>query len=412
MLITSCGSAPSVAPVARKTSTGEASPSEAYAGSCPAAEPSLASLRSIASARTIEISPRIPSSSGGWIEKISDKDSHFPQRDFLPSQKQHHREIVNAFGTATPPSGDVLLHYAGDPPAGVEKKGTPVVLVHGAKVDGSFWWRGEKGGVGEDGGGLAQTLRKQGLQVFAVTFAHNQDDNFCQAQALANAVERARQVTGKEQVDLVGHSKGCIPATVMATPGFREDWMSAYKGDVRRLLLLGGPNGGIDYFHRHPNLDKGANNWPMVYTTVHQQDCSGFQMGPQGHWPGQAQLAKRFDAQFPVWDKVTYEGGSTGDFEAPGIDAAIRAGGNFMEKLHATPIAKGVEVGLLAGNHANLGSFQNETDGPSDGIILVDSALQAPKDAAVRKSELLPLNHLELAWSDQAQHWVGDFLAS
>ena len=76
------------------------------------------------------------------------------------------------------------------------------------------------------------------------------------------------------------------------------------------------------------------------------------------------------------------------------------------------PIAQGVEVGLLAGNHADLGSFKNETDGPSDGIILVNSALQPPRDAKVRKSELLPLNHLELAWSNQAQQWVSDFLAS
>lgn len=70
------------------------------------------------------------------------------------------------------------------------------------------------------------------------------------------------------------------------------------------------------------------------------------------------------------------------------------------------------EVGPLAGNRPNVAGFKNETAGPSDGIILVDSAVQAPKDARVTSSQVLPCNHLELVLGAAAQQIIADFLAS
>lgn len=226
----------------------------------------------------------------GWIEHLRDPDPQLGQRAFLPSQEQKTAAVVEAFGTKTPSSGSVLLHYAGAPVAA--DRTVPVVIVSGAKVDGTFY------------NGLAQNLRSQGFQVYAVTFAHNQDDNRVQAHQLANVLTRVRQLTGASQVDLVAHSKGCVVATVYAAPEFRESWMLPYAQDVRRMLLVGGPNGGIDYFHRHPFTDQGATNWPMVYR-------GDYDLRPEGYWPGQAQMVARWDRQYPPADGVTYYGGGS-----------------------------------------------------------------------------------------------------
>jgi triacylglycerol lipase len=342
------------------------------------------------------------SAKGGWIEHLKDDDPHYVQQDFLPSQRQTHREIVDSFGSATPHSSSVLLQYAGDPEQ--KTQATPVLLVHGSKVDGEFFFHS----------GLTQAMKRQGMQVFSCTFAHNHDDNFVQAQQIGNALARIREITGSPQVDVVGHSKGCVAATVYATPEFRQDWMSDYQGDVRKLLLVGGPNGGLDYFHRHPITDFGANNWPMTWTKVDGKDCREFNLRSDGHWPGQAQMVAAWDNKYPVSDDpvahATYYGGQTDQFEAEGIWMASQEGGNFIEQLNQTPLAKDVQVGLLAGDQATVPGFVNENAGPSDGIVLVDSALQAPKDAHVTMSELLHCNHMDLIKGKAAQEKICQFL--
>lgn len=337
---------------------------------------------------------------GVWIEHLKDKDEHLIQRRFLPSQQQKNPEVVSSFGTPTPPSSSLLLHCFGPPISPTSK--VPVVIVPGAKVDAFFYQT------------LAHSLRAQGFMVFALTFAHNQDDNYLQAQQLANAVARVRLLTKAAQVDLLAHSKGCIVATVYATPSFRQPWMSDYPGDVRRLLLVGGPNGGIDYFHRHPFEDRGASNWPMVWSNLlvdgKSVDCAAWQMDLEGYWPGQAQLVARWDERFPVQDRVSYYGGCHDRFTAEGIEQAIEAGGNFMARLSSSPLAEGVEVGLLAGNVTDVPGFRNETDGPSDGIILLDSALKPPYQCHLSKATVLSCNHIQLIQGAAAQSQIARFL--
>ena len=333
---------------------------------------------------------------GGWVEHLQDSGPNLKQRDFLPSQRQKTPIVVECFASSTPPSSSFLLHYAGPPLAPEQKR--PVVIVPGAKVDGTFYQS------------LAQTLKAQGFQVYTLTFAHNQDDNLVQAQQLANAIERVRQLSGASQVDLVAHSKGCIVATVYATPEFREDWMTPYRGDVHRLLLVGGPNGGIDYFYRHPFEDQGASNWPMVWNQMDGKDCSQYQMNLDGFWPGQTQLVARWDQRYPPQDQVSYYGGSGPRFEAEGIQAALEAGGHFMDRLNQTPLAPEIQVGLLAGSVADIPGFRNEMDGASDGIILLDSALRPPCQARVLKKTVLPCNHVQLILGSAAQTQIVDFL--
>jgi len=350
-------------------------------------------------ARPLSRIVRQPQADGGWIEHWKDGNPHFLQRRFLSSQRWQNPAVVSAFASDAPHSGSFLLHYAGDPPQ--PDRPVPVLLVPGAKVDATFY------------SGLAQHLRKLGFRVYALTFAHNQDDNFVQAQHVANGLSRVRALTGAAQVDLVGHSKGSIVATLYCSPGFRQPWMSAYAGDVRRLLLVGGPNGGLDYFHRHPFQDQGASNWPMVWETYKGADCQPYGFGMDGYWPGQTQLVSPWDQRFPVpaQDRLSYYGGTSPEIRAAGIEAARQAGDCFIEKLRAQPLAPGVQVGLLAGNQADVPGFGNETAGPSDGIILVESALLAPKAAKVVMSEELPCNHLELVLGSLARQRIVEFLS-
>ena len=122
-----------------------------------------------------EVVKTVPSDTWESTSLLRDRDEIFKQQTFHPRTQQQNPEVVRAFGSATPHSGDALLHYAGKTPDGVAKKQTPVLLVHGATKDGNFWWDPSEDGKND---GLAQKLRDSGHETFAVTFAHNQDDNF------------------------------------------------------------------------------------------------------------------------------------------------------------------------------------------------------------------------------------------
>jgi hypothetical protein len=370
---------------------------------------------------------RIPSVRGGWIECLRHADPHFPQRNFHPRQVQRDPEVVAAFGSATPSSDRVLLHYAGDPPPGAPRRSTPVILVHGAGKAGTFFWDPREDGSGR---GLAQHLRQQGFQVFAVTFAHNQDDNYLQAEQLAHAIERVKTLTGARRVDLVAHSKGGVPAR-MYVSGFRQDWMTPYRGDVRRVVFVAAPLGGIDYSFRHPdanlalcsNSDDPRLNAPMSWDSVGvgpgQRDTRALGFSAEGpdFWPGQRQLLARLDHRYPLspleqdW-YTTYYGGRGFVSTSRGIDHFIRESGHFMERLQATPIHPQVEVALLAGNRPDVPGILNEYTGPSDGVVFLESALAAPPGARVVEERILPLHHKALIGEPAAQQVISAILAA
>ena len=200
---------------------------------------------------------RFASKTWDYIERLDNSDPHFVQRNFSPRQTITNPELVAAFGSDHPHSGSVLLHYAGDPTPGLERQPRPVLLVHGANKDANFWWDPAEDGSDK---GLPQRLRDQGYQVFALTFAHNQDDNMLQAEQIATCVKRIEALTGQSQVDLVAHSKGGAAARIFVTDGVKEPWMTQCKGNVHRLALVGAPNGGIDYSFRHSSCNLGLYN--------------------------------------------------------------------------------------------------------------------------------------------------------
>lgn len=362
-----------------------------------------------------------------WIELLRDENSHMQQRDFHPSQVIRDPEISSAFGSSTPSSSDVLLHYAGDPPPDVAVQPRPVILVHGATKNGNFWVNPEEYG-GEDQATLPDTLRQQGFRVFAVSFAHSQDDNFVWAQDLANSVDRVKELSGSSEVDILAHSKGGVPAR-MYVSDFREDWMSGYGHDVHRLILAAAPNGGIDFSFRH-----GDNNWPLHNPALESNinapspwshvkyfgvpvnvEDRGFGKEGKDYWPGQRQLLARWDSKYPISyfgtdNYTTYYGGQGFVSSAKGIEAYIRESGDFMAHLNEAKIDPKVEVALLAGKKPNLNNFPNEIDGPSDGLLFVESALHMPSTDHIIDQKVLPLNHKAVVTDPRGQKWIAETL--
>lgn len=374
----------------------------------------------------VEVVHRMPFSQGGWMELLRDRDPNLTQRNFHPRSVQRNPEIIKAFGTNTPHSGDAVLLYAGDPPPGVKVQETPVLLVHGASKSADFWWDPKENG---SGGGLPQHLREQGFKVYAVSFAHNQDDQFFWSQQIGNASERVRQLTGAPQIDLVGHSKGGQATRVYCTPGISPEWTREAQGDIRRLVLVAAPNGGIDTLFRHPsanyalygNSDSPHLNAPMSWERMiawgTNRDVSEFGFSSQGpdYWPGQRQMLARWADRYPIpitepdWSS-TYEGGQGWVSYSRGIDHYIAQGGNLVERLNQAPIDPSIEVAVLAGDRANVKGIVNETGGPSDGLLFLESALKMSKNTNVVRQGVLHLNHKSLVSEPEGQQWIADAL--
>lgn len=399
----------------------------AAAPAAPAAPVSTRGLTGAASGpHAVDVVTRVPSDRWGWIELLRDRDPHLEQRRFHPRQVIRDAEIVAAFGSATPPSGDALLMYAGDPPPGAPRRDTPVILVHGASKNAQFWWDPHEDGTDR---GLPQALRDQGYRVYAVSYAHNQDDNRVWSQQLSNVIERVKTLEGTRQVDLVGHSKGGVPVRAYLSD-FGDPWMTRYQGDVRRAVFVASPLGGIDYSFRHPSANyalygssdnprlNAPISWDRMLAYGTWQDVSDVGFGAEGpdFWPGQRQLLARWDgvyapSAFEPDVRSTYEGGHGLLSASRGIDAFIEESDAFMPRLRATPIDPRVEVALLAGNRPNIEGIANERDGASDGLLFVRSALEAPRGANVVAQQVFPLHHKAVVSEPAPQQWIADVLA-
>ena len=90
--------------------------------------------------------------------------------------------------------------------------------------------------------------------------------------AIDSTVERAKQVTGRDRVNLVGHSAGGWiariylgdrPYDVHAIDGRRQNVWSGYK-NVDTLLTLGTPHSSLERWTKH-NLDFVNNTYPGAH---------------------------------------------------------------------------------------------------------------------------------------------------
>ncbi|MFJ1751458.1 esterase/lipase family protein [Kitasatospora sp. NPDC088134] len=372
----------------------------------------------------------------GWaqVERYLDGTPGFTQEQYPDDGRgdQDGARVTWFGGVGRPFSGRFLLYSA----AGWDTAaGTPVLLVHGANDNADRAWAnpGESGSCGASscpGTGMAQALAAAGHRVFAVGFAHQQGDDLMQAQAVGDALALIRARTGAPQVDLVAWSKGEVAARAYVS-SVKPSWGRAYAGDVRRLVTLGGPNGGLDYVYAHGWAFSLA-TWPACggtanapsphlymtcYGTYTAQPCLGvLPSGGRDCFPGQRQLLARWDGTYGVdsgmqdwW--TTYYGGQGYYTSGQGIQAAIDAG-SLIAPLKRAGVPASVRAYLLAGGSADVPGILNENRGPSDGLVFTASALDTAGYGTVGGTALLSgLNHMELAWDPaaigQVRTWLG-----
>ena len=411
--------------------------------------------------------------------------------------------IRECFGAGTPHSRKVLLHWVLARPEGEYDyvQPHPVLLVPGAGDNGKRVFTF-----------MAYALAFEGYNVFTVTFAHPNGDNYQHAEQLANVIEVISGLYDGAAVDVVAHSMGGAAARVYASNDGAVDWGRAdprgaaydnsgtrYRGDIRRLVFLGSPLAGADTSFRWPNsnytrvLEQPVNapvSWDTYYplTTANvfvTEDYTSYgYFAEQDYFPGQAQVVARLDDRVPLpgtipelgWMALqqdwftTYEGGLGFYSDSRGVDAAIERGGGMIAKLQGG-VDPEIELFVAAGRNpimpleygalflsederATYGSSMEadwarlkaqwldpqmpwngvwegdveklfegrsvmaEVSGPSDGIILYESATDID-GLTVRGAEVTEvrtfdaLNHLELTFTGRlSAFFFGDEASS
>ncbi len=389
---------------------------------------------SATSSLTLEATYR--NAAGGWakVERWYDGSSGFIDADYPDDGRLDQTGQRKRFfgGAANPAMGRYLLSYA--PGWRANPKATPVLLVPGAYETADFAWANPSEGPVGCGApscpttGMMQQLADAGHRVFAVTFPHIVGNNYNHAEQIRNAIVNIKDATGATKVDVVAWSMGVLSAR-MYVSGVRKTWGSPYGEDVRRLVLLGGPNNGWDYTFRHGTYPA-VSTYPecggsiIGGTAAIWQNCFGVlyshpELTPYitdrgDFFPGIRQMLRRWDGTYPVNTAnpdgyTTYYGG-TGFFgQSYGIDHAISQG-SLVRTVRAAGIPSAVRTYVLCGTARDIPGWNNERDGPSDGTILLASCSDTGGMATVAGSANLRLNHLELTWRRAAVRQVTDWL--
>lgn len=390
-------------------------------------------------AGSVNLEATYTSVANGWskVERYLDTRTGFKQENYPPDGRgdQDGQRLTFFNNVKQPFSGRFLLYSA--PGWDTGAKQTPVLLVHGANDNPDRAWANpnESGGFGCGAvscpsTGLMQYLSTRGYKVFAIGFAHKEGDNYMQAQEVGDAVALIKARLGVAKVDLVSWSKGELSAR-MYVSSVKPSWGSAYAGDVRKLITLGGPNGGYDYPFAHgwahdlsvfPECG-GAVNSPVPHTYmtcygsyVYHPEFSFVPTGGYDAYPGQRQMLARFDGVYGVdqtqqdW-YTTYYGGQGFYTKGPGIQAAINAG-SLIPAIQSAGVPAAVQTYLLAGGTPSIVGIYNENRGPSDGVVFVSSALDTTGVSTVAgTATVVTANHLALGWyspvESQVVTWLG-----
>ena len=369
----------------------------------------------------------------GWVrvERWRDTSAAFTQEAFPTDGRgdQSGQRVTFFAGDGSPHSSQFLMYYA--PGWSTNTKPVPVLLVHGANQDADLAWAdpNEAGGYGCGRAscpstGMMQSLSAAGYKVFALGLPHKNGDGYFWSEQIADAVAIVKSRTGATQVDVIAWSKSASNAR-MYLSNVKKTWGTAYRGDVRRLLLLGSANNGIDLSFRH-----GWNFSLVVYP-----DCGGVINGPTPHdhlvcygvyrdgaewtysspyFPGSAQLLKPWNTIYPLpsveqdW-YTTYFGGQGFYSSGPGIAAYSSL--SLVDVIRNAPSPSSVRVHNLCGNQNDIALLHNEHTGPSDGVIFIDSCRDVVGISNDGGGATIAVNHLELGWEPisivQVKTWLG-----
>jgi hypothetical protein len=368
----------------------------------------------------------------GWVrvERWRDPAPAFTQETFPPDGRgdQSGQRVTFFGGDATPHSSRFLMYYA--PHWNANPKATPVLLVHGANQDADLAWAdpNEAGAFGCGrktcpSTGFMQVLAAEGFKVFALGFPHKNGDGYFWAEQIADAIAVVKQRTGADRVDVVAWSKSGLNAR-MYVSSVNKPWGSAYQEDVRRLVMLGSPNNGIDLSFRH--------GW--TFSLAVYPECGGMINGPTPHdalvcfgllrpgpqwtyassyFPGSAQLLKRWDGVYglPTLEQdwyTTYYGGA--GFYTRGDGIAAYLGASLIDTVRNAGTAASVRAHNLCGNQNDIALLHNEHTGPSDGVLFIASCNDATGITHHGGSAVVAVNHLELGWdtpsTTQIKSWL------
>lgn len=368
----------------------------------------------------------------GWVkvERWRDTRSGFVQEAFPPDGRgdQSGQRVTFFGGDSTPHSSRFLMYYA--PNWNSNPKTTPVLLVHGANQDADLAWAdpNEAGAYGCGrascpSSGLMQSLVADGFKVFATSFPHKNGDGYLWAEQIADAIEVIIDRTGASEVDVVSWSKSAFNARMYVST-VKKSWGTTYRGDVRRLIMLGGPNNGIDLSFRHG----------LSFSLTVYPDCGGAINGPVPHdwlvcfgvwrngqqwtysssyFPGSAQMLNRWDGSYslPIYEQdwyTTYHGGWGFYTHAAGINAHM--GASLVNTVRSAGTPSGLRTHNLCGNQADIALLHNEHTGPSDGVLFVSSCNDATGIATHGGSAVVSVNHLELGWDTPAVNQIKTWL--
>jgi len=338
---------------------------------------------------------------------------------FCAESQHRDLDIIAAFGSSTPASDQYLLHFA--PGWDVNRHTIPVLLVPGAGLDATSF----SDLYAMEYTGLQQQLTSLGYRVFVMTFSHLHGDNYIQAEQLADAISRVREITGQRKIDIIAHSKGGMAARLYLSN------MAAthYRDDVRRYVMLGTPNLGLDYPFRTPLFNyviytagsSGVLAWDRVMAFGTLIDVTERSVYKGGAFPGQCQMLYRWDGEHeldmmqPDW-WTTYYGGLGLISHSRGVDEALEYGGNLIEKMNHNKLEDGIEFSVLGGDKSTFHGYPGDETGPGDGIVFVDSAIYTDglsgRGARLHEKTVISVNHMELLYSRRVARWVDTQLSA
>ncbi|MBI4351240.1 MAG: alpha/beta fold hydrolase [Elusimicrobia bacterium] len=351
------------------------------------------------------------------IECWQDAARPFAVESALNKSRHETPEIISAFGSNLPQASNFLLHYG---PKWRTNTGKVVLLVHGASDNANRAWATPAILLGDPNApGLLQAFEAKGFRVFAITFPHKHGNLFYESQYLADAIELARQAAGADKVTLIGHSAGGLAARAYVS-GYRLNgaW-TAYRGDVERLITMAAPHRGQDFAFRHPEFnyyfmkDELAANAPMSWDKIlaYGQWHDTLEFSIYGdNFPMQQQVLYDWTGKYPVSPSspdyyTTLHGGQGLVSHSLGLNAAIMKGGNFINVFRSYPVPAEIAVTVIAGTNSKIENVpQTEKDGPSDGLVFVESAshtadLTHPARTEPIQKLLVNENHVTITFS-------------
>ncbi len=333
------------------------------------------------------------------VERLYDhEDRLFTQEDFLDVTAWHADDVYaphiqEMFGSDMPHSHFALLHYGLTWNQATQP--VPVLIIPGAGDNAS---RSAVLAISD--------LRHRGYSCFSLTFAHSQGDNYQQAQQIANAVARIREVTGAAQVDIIAHSKGATATSIYLSNQAGRNWGTGgdvrgtaytkygtrFAGDVRRFIELGGANLGVDttyrwtaanYMWAFGNGMNAPSSWVTYYPSTTTAWWFAESLADQDFFddgfdafPGQRQLLNDWSSTYLLpganamlgayalqqdW-YTTYYGGYGFMSYSRGLESARVAGGKLIDKLNNFGLAPSVEVAIAIGNHPIIPTGTEATD--------------------------------------------------